>query len=160
MNRTRIAALAITALALAGCGGTAATTGASAPAPAAASAPQAGNQPGGFPPASVANPVPILRLTGVPIPASEVNGTIGVDADRVATASFPGASGETVWVFTYPSVAYRDYRLAHRLSPPSDGETAIRGPGASIVIVDANGTMTSGPSPQQIAARVHGTVLP
>ena len=129
---------------------------------AATSAPQqAGNEPGGFPPASVANPVPVLRLTGVPVPASEVNGTIGVDADRVATASFPGASGERVWVYTYPSAAYRDYRLAHRLSPPSDGDTAIRGPGASIVIVDTmNGTMTSGPSPQQIAARVHGTVLP
>jgi hypothetical protein len=158
MNRTRIAALAVAVLALAGCGGTAATTGTGSPAATAASAPQqAGSEPGGFPSSAVANPVPILKMTGVPVPAGVVNGTIGIDANRVAGASFPGPSGETVWVFTYPSAAYRDYRLAHPLTPPSDGQYKIRGPGASIVTVDRSPGFT-GPTPQQIAARVHGTL--
>jgi len=163
MRKTVIAAAVAAALALAGCGGAAASGGGASPAaPSAASAPQqAGSEPGGFGTSSaIANPVPVLRLTGVPVPAGEVNGTIGIDADRGADASFPGLHGETIWVFTYPSAAYRDYRLAHPLTPPSDGDYKIRGPAASIIIVDTmNGTMTSGPSPQQVAARVRGTLL-
>ncbi len=163
MRKTVIAAAVAAALALAGCGGSAASGGGASPAvPSATSAPQqAGSEPGGFGTwSAIANPVPVLRMTGVPVPASEVNGTIGVDDDRGANASFPGLYGETIWVFTYPSAAYRDYRLAHPLTPPSDGDTEISGPSASIIIVDtSNGTMTSGPSPQQIAARVHGTLL-
>jgi len=154
---------AVAAFALAGCGAQATTTPpTSITRPTSAPAPQqAGNEPGGFGTSdTIANPVPVLRLTGVPVPASEVNGTIGLDADRGASASFPGLYGETIWVFTYPSAAYRDYRLAHPLTPPSDGDTGISGPGASIIIVDTmNGTMTSGPSPAVIAARVHGTVV-
>lgn len=159
-------AASVAALALAGCGAQAASISAhpaaSTSRPASAPAPQqAGNEPGGFGTSpAIANPVPVLRMTGVPVPVGEVNGTTGIDADRVAYASFPGPEGETVWVFTYPSAAYRDYRLAHPLTPPSDGETAIRGPDASIILVDATyGAMTSGPSPAVIAARVHGTVV-
>ena len=69
---------------------------------------------------------------------------------------FPG--GEQVFVFTYASESYRDNRLAHSLTPLSDGDYTIKGPGASIIDMDTTGG--SGPSPQQIAARVHGTLLP
>jgi len=156
MMRMRAAAAVLAVLALAGCGGSASAAHGTAP----AAAQQADSQPGGFPPAAVANPVPVLRMTGVPVPAGEVNGTPGLDADRVASASFPGPFGETVWVFTYPSAAYRDYRLARPLTPPADGVTAIRGPGASVILVDTSGMPdATGPSPQQVAARVHGTVV-
>jgi hypothetical protein len=102
-----------------------------------------------------ANPVPILRMTGVPVRAGEVNGTIGADSNRGADGTFTG--GETVWVFTYPSRAYRDNRLAHPMLPPQDGEAYIRGPGASIIIVDWSGG--PGPSPQEIARRIGGQVV-
>lgn len=104
--------------------------------------------------AGAPNPVPILKLTGCPVPATEKYGHIGLDSDRVADCTFPG--GEAVTVFTYVSTAYRDDRLAHPLLPPQDGDYAIRGPGASIIDVDTTGG--TGPSPQQIAARVHGTL--
>ena len=163
MRKTVIAAAVAAALALAGCGGSAASGGGASPAaPPAATAPQqAGSEAGGFGTSpAIANPVPILKLTGCPVPASVVNGTIGVDSDRGADCTFPGTFGETVWVFTYPSAAYRDYRLAHPLAPPSDGDYKIRGPGASIVIVSTSDMPdVTGPSPRQIAARVHGTLL-
>jgi hypothetical protein len=89
------------------------------------------------------------------VPASERQGHLGLDSDRVANCDFPG--GESVSVFTYASAAYRDDRLAHPLLPPSDGSYTIRGPQASIVDVDTTGG--TGPSPQQVAARVHGTLI-
>ena len=156
MTRTRIAALAITALALAGCGSAAAASGTNAPPPAtsAPAAPQqASNEPGGFGTSpAIANPVPILKMTGCPVPASERNGNIGMDSDRGADCTFPGTFGESVWVFTYPSVAYRDNRLAHPLDPPSDGFYTIRGPGASIITVERTQGFT-GPSPQESRPR-------
>jgi hypothetical protein len=146
------AAIAAAALTVAACSG---NTASSTTAPQ-----QAGNEPGGFgTSAAIANPVPILRLTGCPVPAGEKNGTIGVDADRTADCTFPGTFGEEVWVFTYPTAAYRDNRLAHPLAPPQDYEYTIKGPGASLIIVDRTPGFT-GPSPQQIAARVDGAVLP
>jgi len=67
MKMRRILVLAVLA-ALAGCGSAQATS------PATASGYAAG----------AANPVPILRLTGYPVPASERYGTIGLDDDRGA----------------------------------------------------------------------------
>lgn len=102
-----------------------------------------------------ANPVGVLKLTGCPVPSSVKYGNIASDNDRVADCYFPG--GEDITVLTYPSVAYRDNRLAHPLDPPEDGFTYIKGPGASIIVVAPMGG--TGASPAQIAARVHGTVV-
>jgi len=108
--------------------------------------------------AAPANPVPILKMTGCPVPAGEANGSVGADSDRTAYCTWPGEFGETVWVYTYPTPAYRDNRIAHPLSPPSDGWWTIKGPGASLVSVNRPGGFT-GPSPQRIAARVGGTLV-
>lgn len=105
-----------------------------------------------------ANPVPVLKLTGCPVPAGEVNGHLGADQDRVADCTFPGGFGESVSVFTYPTVAYRDNRAAHPLAPPQDGSWTIKGPKASLIIVDRPQGWT-GPSPQKIAARTGGTLV-
>lgn len=145
---TGAGAVALAAGLLTSCG-TAATTGSTGPA---GSTPATGSS-------QPANPVTVVRLTGCPVPAGEVNGTVGLDADRVANCTFPGTFGEEVFVFTYPSVAYRDNRLAHPLAPPQDYESVIKGPDASLILVDRSPGLT-GPTPQQIATRVGGTLLP
>jgi hypothetical protein len=146
-TRTAMTAVALTAGVLAAC------STASGPAPQRANTPARTSSP-----QAPENPVPILRLTGCPVPAGEVNGSPGLDADRTASCTFPGTFGEQVWVFTYPTMAYRDNRLAHPLAPPQDYETVIRGPGASLVLVDRSPGFT-GPEPQQIAARVGGIIV-
>lgn len=66
-----------------------------------------------------------------------------------------------MFVFTYDTAAHRAYWVAHPAEAPQDGETDILGPDISLIIVDAASlTSAGGPSPRQIAARVHGTLLP
>ena len=76
----------------------------------------------------------------------------------MAHGTFPG--GEEVWVFTYDTPGHRSYWIAHPATGPQDGETDILGPDVSLITVDAASlTAAGGPTPAQIAARVHGTVL-
>ncbi len=105
-----------------------------------------------------ANPVTVLRLTGATPDKGEVYGTQGVENDQVAHGMFPG--GENVWVFTYDTEAHRTYWVAHPMSGPQDGETDILGPSISLIIVDAASPASAGgPTAQQIAAKVGGTVI-
>ena len=96
MKTTRTAALALGLAALAGCGTTAAAH------PSAPAAPSSAPVSPGYA-AGAANPVPILRLTGCPIPAGTVNGTIGADENRVAGCTFGSSdyrvTQEQIYVF-------------------------------------------------------------
>ena len=106
-----------------------------------------------------ANPVTVLRQTGATPDPGEKHGHAGLENDQLAHGVFPG--GEEVTVFTYDTAADRAYWAAHPVLPPQDGETDILGPDISLIIVNAASlTSAGGPSPQQIAAWVQGTVLP
>ena len=146
MNTIRagaVVAAAALAATLAACGSTASTSAQPAlgsPDPAATAKP--------------ANPVPVLRKTGVPVPASEVNGTVGIVGDRVGHGTFPG--GEEVWVFTYATPA--DMAAAIQEHTPSDGETGIQGPGLTLIDVDTGYNGTYEVPPAVIAKRVGGKV--
>jgi hypothetical protein len=148
--KTTTAAVAIgAAMLIAGCGASAAPARPTA-AHTAQAAPAA--------PALPANPVTVVQATGAAPDAGEQYGHSGVEDDQVAHGMFPG--GEEVWVFTYATAALRAYWVAHPALPPQDGETDILGPAISLIFVDAaSAADPGGPSPQQIAARVHGTVL-
>lgn len=149
-------AAAASVLAAAGCG-TAATSTVTVPPHATASATAAVTT---VSPSSAvpANPVTVLRMTGATPDPGEKYGTMGVENDQVAHGTFPG--GEQVWVFTYDTPEHRAYWVAHPMSGPSDGETGILGPMNSLITVDAVSlTSAGGPTAQQIAVRVGGTVI-
>lgn len=114
-----------------------------------------------------ANPVTVLRMTGATVSAGEVNGNVGLGGDRVASGTFPG--GEDVYVFTYATQAALTSALAAHV--PQDGETAVRGPGLSLLDIDATSSanVDSGGnvsvnysytvSPAVVAQRIKGKVI-
>jgi hypothetical protein len=129
-----------------------------------------------------ANPVTILRQTGVPIPASMILGETDFDGNRYATAAFAGppgsaddgvpgdrAPGEEVDVHTFASQAAEDSYLA--VTPPQDGEARITLPLALVTVTSMLDLSTvggylpwgdprlHGPTPQVIAARLNGLML-
>ena len=119
------------------------------------------------------NPVAILKLAGAIPDPGETYGRVGMDDNQIADGQFtPGqrsdlvmGNAEYLTVFTYRTTAERDYHVAHPVLAPQDDEALVTGPHASLIIVTgASGVAWGspaehGPSPQQIAARVRGTVV-
>jgi len=141
-------------------GAVAACSGAPAPLPRASLAPSVATAPAG----QAANPVPLLKRSGVPVPASVTSGEVDVYGDRYATADFP--SGEEVTAWTYPDAAAKAADDAR--NPVTDSMVQIGGPPGALWSLTVTGV--SGPdatpgntlaypvSPASIAARVGGII--
>ena len=162
MNRTRIAALAVTALALTGCGTTAAATAAPANQ-------QAPSSPAPSAPAAVtaANPVTIVRQAGAtPAPGAVHGNTWLSGLEALGSFSTPYHDTwdyEAVTVYTLnPGVSQTGEQAAAAVgAASSDSQVVIVGPDFYMYVTPVgSGSRPAWPvSPQIIAARVHGTVL-
>lgn len=138
---------------LAACGssGSSASSGTSS-APAGTSAPATAGQ-------AAANPVTILKQTGVTPDPGTVYGDHDAFGDRMTSGSFPG--GESVTVYT--SYTQADFQAEQARPPVDDSHGVVVIPGKlAVIVVDAGGQPSGwgGPTPAQIASRVHGTALP
>lgn len=105
---------------------------------------------------TAANPVTILKQTGATVPAGTVYGDHDLYGDRDASGTFPG--GESVTVYTSPD---EQAFLAEEGRPQvDDSHGVVTIPSKlAVIAVDAGGMSGwGGPTPAQIATRVHGLV--
>jgi hypothetical protein len=153
-NRTRIGAtLAVAAAAaalLAGCGSS--HPGATAaPAAPATSAPAI---------ARPLNPVTILRQAGFKPDPGQVYGTTVINGDLSASSTVKDASGNDLEsVNVYTSANQANYQEALSTPTPSDTMGVVAIPSKLAVVVINIYQPGASPTPQQIAARMHGQVV-
>jgi hypothetical protein len=167
LSRPILGTLAGIALAasLAACGSAAASSPASSSAP--PSVGQSAPAPVATQPVTPANPVPILRQAGVPVPPGTVNGDHDVSGDRMATGQWP--TGESVTVYTSADQTAFAAEQANVQPDDSTGVILIPGKYAVIVVNGSSGIVpgqstpsspwAGGETPAQVAARVHGQLV-
>lgn len=176
--RARTASLALAALVMAGCtgahNGTTPQSGFSMT-KAAATGERAAIAPDVLDPTKI-NPVVILRMTGATPNPGSVNGLWTSDRNALyANGVFYGppgsaddgvptdrAFGEQVSVYTFSTQAEQDYSLT--LYKPDDANAVITGKGFIVLLTGMSPGPPFGgiygPHPAQVAARVHGSLVP
>jgi hypothetical protein len=119
-----------------------------------------------FTPAQPANPVPILRMTGVKVPAGTRLGDYDAFRNRMATGYFhahgcTGYCGEQVTVYTTTDVQAALSEVVN--GRPADGHAVITGKGFFVTVDGVEDLTTNSVifyvKPAVIAQRVHGHLL-